>query len=432
MTPSLSHTDSTWENTFTNTGKAAFVFVLLLFLSTDSEFRIVLGPLWVPPYILICPLIALIVPVRLFKIPNKVLVPIGVFFTIFSIALLQDPNPFPEMVKLGSGIFSLLFFIKAVQTPKDYHWVGFALVCLGVFLGVKSMILATTGGVSRLAGINPLDGIGNKNAQSLYTLPGLFYAANLLPTLFRKNQLFRIAFYLGAIIILIIGSILSANRSGWIASAIVLLWGIGGFGISIRTLVIMGFFGIATLFVVQEFGQDIIDYKVEQTIEGYSSDNKRQTLVTESILIGLENPFFGVGKEGLILELGRRVKSLTGRVDPHNLYGYLMGAGGVFVFTAFFTFMANLIRRPKAPSSYAPYREKYEKSYRYMLLGFVVLYLIRGFFTREIIYSPTFMCMLGSLFGLVSRSHAQGVRAWYTDHKAETEPEPVLVTSQAS
>ncbi|MEL6538349.1 MAG: O-antigen ligase family protein [Bacteroidota bacterium] len=430
MTDTPHHNVTTWERTHTTTGKAALVFVLLLFFSTDSQFRIVLGPLWVPPYILICPLIALFVPVKLFKIPNKILIPLGLYFFIFTVALLRDPNPFPEMIKVGAGIFTLLFFSKAVQTPKDYHWVGFALVCLGVFLGFKSIFLASSGTVSRLAGINPLDGIGNKNAQSLYTLPGLYYASTMLPTLFRKQQLGRATFYIGAIAVLIIGSILSANRSGWIAAALVILWGIGGFGISLRTVAVVALFSILTLAVVQQFGQDIIDYKVEQTVEGYSSDDKRQTLLTQSMLIGLENPFLGLGKEGLILELGTRVKSLTGRVDPHNVYGYLMGAGGFFVFVSFFTFLGNLVRRPPAPNTYQPYRDRYEKAYRYLLVGFVVLFLIRGFFTREIIYSPTFMGMLGALFGLASRSHAQGVQAWYSDH---TQPsEPPLVTAQAS
>src|SRR5690606_37353893 len=94
------------------------------------------------------------------------------------------------------------------------------------------------------------------------------------------------------------------------------------------------------------------------------------------------------------------------RLDPHNLFGYLLGGTGFFSFFFFLWFLYALIR----DKGLARWIRKvpHVREVRRMLLFFLFVFLLRGVFTREILYSPTFigsMAVIYSYYQMTKRNY---------------------------
>ena len=411
------------KDRWTNAGKAGAVVAVIMILSTDVAYRIPVGPLLMHPYLLLAPVVAVAVSLPLLRVPQRILIPALVFLGYFSIGLLLDQEGLPEIVKLAASIFTFLFFVQVVRTPTDYQRVGLALLIVAVYVTSLTVFKAGTGGLNRLDGINALEGLGNKNAQSLFFLPGLFYGIHEILNAYRKKSWVWLSMLTGACAIILVGALLAASRSGWLAVAFVILWAGYRLGISIRTLVMIGLFAGIAYIGIQQYASDIVDHKVEQTVEGYDSDEKRQNLIIQSVLIGLRNPVFGLGHIGLQKALAKRVKSYGSEViDPHNVYGYLLGAGGVITFISFFVLLSNLRRRMPAPSRFHRFAVPYVQESHHLILGFILVFLLRAFFTRELLYSPTTMAMLGLLYANL-QLHYRWAQWAFKEHQKTTSEE---------
>ena len=138
---------------------------------------------------------------------------------------------------------------------------------------------------------------------------------------------------------MVLAAALSANRSGWLGIFIITVFGIvhSWRYYSKGYLILFFVLSIVYLGLVERYAEDVVDRKVAITREGYVSDYGRQLLIANSLLVGFENPIIGLGKDELHSEMGRRL-NLSYAVDTHNLYGYLLGSGGLLTFATFFLY----------------------------------------------------------------------------------------------
>ena len=136
-------------------------------------------------------------------------------------------------------------------------------------------------------------------------------------------------------------------------------------------------------------------------MEGFASDEGRKVLILESIKVGLENPILGAGYDELHAEMAKRL-GITHygftKIDTHFLIGYIFGASGFFSLLCFVLFFVGLPHYYYVRSDVPVFIKKNIQKTRILLISFILLYVTRSFFTREILYSPTFMGGLGLVF----------------------------------
>lgn len=401
----------TGSGVLTGTGIWGFIVVLIMVFSFRAEYRLPVAGLLVHPYLLVLPIAVMFSWSNFISLPDRVMVPVIAFFIVFSVASLQNESPQSEIFKVAASLATFLFFAAAIRSEKDFIWISWALLLCALSIGIQGFLIAeeTDSIGARLAGINVLDGIGNKNAQSLFTLPGLFFGSFLLVRALSERKIIKIFILVSFLFVIITGVFLSANRSGWLGLVIIFIAILFVIGIRGRTI----FFSVIVIalsyYAVDRFASDIFSRKKKQTIEGYRSDVGRRMLMVESMTIGIENPLFGVGIDELHHQMAARlglVRYGVQKMDTHFLPGYLFGATGFFSFLLFFLFLARLAGKAPPPAS----QDRLVRRVRLMVIFFVVLFIARSFFSREILYSPTFVCGLGVVFGY----HMLAVRRAYS------------------
>ena len=161
-------------------------------------------------------------------------------------------------------------------------------------------------------------------------------------------------------------------------------------------------------YLINEYAFSTISRKLNQTTSGeFYSDQLRKELIVESISLGFQHPFPGLGFKGLGAALATKANiRFRDVIDPHNLYGYLLGAGGILSFVFFFLFFFRAVQLGYFYNQKKRFLIKnrfrlYDKNIYVWFIGFVFLFLFRSFFTREMIYSPSFMGSTGLLLGSV-------------------------------
>lgn len=382
-----------------NSGIWGFLVSLLFVFSISVDYRINVGGLLVHPFLMLLPFAIFFTGFRVFKIPIRVLAPLLIFLLVFSVASLQNENPAQEVLKVSASVLTFLFFSTAVRTEKDFRMIGLGIVACAVVIGYLAFNIGPEQQLgSRLEGINALEGLGNKNAQSLFTLPGLFLCILLLVWSLRRRNMPLTILLLSGMFFIVISIFLSANRSGWVGLGIIMLVYFVYFRLSFNLFFVTGVLFFFSYLGMDRYAADIVDRKTEQTLEGYESDQGRKILIKESLLVGLENPLMGVGMDQLHRRMNRAVHRSSlefGITDTHFLIGYLFGATGIFSVLFFFLFLIRLTGEIKVRGN----RLKLVEDPRILLSGFVMLFIVRSFFTREILYSPTFMGTMGLLYG---------------------------------
>ncbi len=382
-----------------NSGKWAFILSLLLVFSISAEYRVVVSGLLIHPFLLALPL-AIFFTGDIQSVSNRVTIPLFVFFFLFSVGSLQNDNPLLEIFKVGSSVITFLFFASSVKSEKDFRWISWGFVMVAFAIGIIGFSLGQEiGGGKRLEGINSLEGLGNKNAQSLFTLPGLFLGVWLLLTYIRRTKWVAAGTLIVAIFFITVQLFLSANRSGWLGLAVIFIsfFFYSGFR---RTTI---FIGAGIIFfaylAIEKYASDIVERKREQTVGGYASDEGRQLLMKESFLVGIAHPILGIGKDELHREMARRLRvNRIGikLVDTHFLFGYIFGATGLFALLAFLFFLLRLMDKERLVPLYS--KVQLDRIH-FMVISFVMLFVIRSIFSREILYSPTFIGGLGLVYG---------------------------------
>jgi len=365
----------------------ALATCLLMVLSYSAEFRLSLGGLLVHPYLLFILLVSILFLIPIFAIDRKVLFSILTFFLLFGLLALQNQNPFMEPLKVGAAMFTFMFIFQTLKQEEDVNFVSLGLIAVSVFISSR-IIMMGEDSESRLAGINVLKDLGNKNAQSLYTLPGFFF---IVLHIIQSKKVSSKVIWIGLGVVVVLATALSANRSGWLGIVFIILFGLVhswrhySRGYVFPFLVL----GLLSFWLIRNYAEDVVERKVAVTQEGYISDYGRELLLFHSLQVGMENPFIGVGKDELHKEMAKRLVVSKLKVDTHNLYGYLMGSSGIFTFISFFVILY-LVQRPVL---------HLKSEQREILLWFIFLFLIRALFTREILYSPTFFAGLALVYG---------------------------------
>lgn len=389
------------QDVFTTTGRWAFIVALLFVFSTNAGYRLNIAGLLVHPYLFVLPIAWLFGGLNINSLPNAIRVSLFVFFFIFSLACIQNINPLSEVFKVGASLATFVFFAISIRSEKDFRFVAWGVLLCAFVIGVQGLLKGeevSAGG--RLSGINVLEGLGNKNAQSLYTLPGIFVGILLLLKYLKERRLFFVAVLSVSLFFILVSMFLSANRSGWLGLMIILVVYVVYLGLGIRSILLLGIFGVLIYFVIERYAFDIVEHKREQTVEGYSSDVGRQRLALMAFEVGLENPVLGVGIDELHREMAYRLKLTkfgVEKTDTHILWGYLFGATGIFSLTAFIFFLFSIVKNRYKTNDQV--RNTFTRKARWLLIGFVILFCVRALFSREILYNPTFMCGLGLMLG---------------------------------
>lgn len=385
---------------FSTSGKWAFLIALLFVFSISIEYRLSVAGLLMHPYLLALPLALLISKSNMRQLPNPVVIPLIAFVLIFSIASLRNTAPFSEIFKVGAAVLTFAFFATAIKSETDFRSACWGFLLCGLAIGIRGFLKSEEQDISRLSGINALEGLGNKNAQSLFTLPAIFLGFILFLKYYAEKKVARMMALAIIMFFIFVSVFLSANRSGWLGLSVIAVVFILYAGISVRSIALALLVGSLVFVAIDRYAKDIVEHKRDQTLGGYASDRGRQQLAIQALLVGLENPVIGVGKDELHRQMATRLglnKYGVEVTDSHNLWGYLFGATGILSMVAFLLFLWGLSRKYFSEPVAAV--RPYVKKIRFLLIGFVVLYIIRALFTREILYSPTFMGGLGLMLG---------------------------------
>ena len=386
------------------------VLSMSLILSISGDLRIPVAGTLMHPYLLLLPVLVMIGGLQILKIPAPLLFCFTGYILFFSLPMAIEGSYF-EILKIVAGVVTLLVFVQCVRSEADFEVCMWGFIIVAVYLSARVIYLGQAGlGGPALEGINALEGLGNKNAQSQFTLPGFFLICFNLFHQLRTYKYLKASFSVAMAVVVIVGGVLTGNRSGYLGIVVVILVFIVAFRFSVRALVAFILLTLASTYLVDRLALRTFERKLEiTTAEDYVSDRAREQLIRESVTAGLQNPFPGLGLIGLQKEMAARLHlQRREEIDPHNLFGYLLGGGGVITFLFFvwvFKLLASQTLRYQKIRDRLRRRGKlggyYDRRINIWLLGFLLLFVFRSFFTRELIYSPNFMGALGLLYGML-------------------------------
>src|SRR5262249_34457586 len=162
-----------------------------------------------------------------------------------------------------------------------------------------------------------------------YALPALLLAGKLIID-GRVSRTMRLLL-LACSLITSVAIFSSANRSGWLGALQigVMLYAFGRR--QIRTALVVAVLAAGTYYLMIHYSSTLaFEHRVNQTLEGYYSDQLRKDLLIHSFQIGLENPILGVGPMRLPYEMATHMRLAVEFVDAHNVFGHVFGGSGLF------------------------------------------------------------------------------------------------------
>lgn len=375
-------------------GSLLVMLAASLALSAFRPFRIELSGLLVHPFHIGLAGSLLLVGFRgLGRIPGHVLVGLVLFLGLFALATLSRPGGVGIFVKTAAATTTLGAAIALVRRDEDMPAVAVGLLFAVSVISLKGL---AGGGLDKTQGINPMAGIANKNAFSLYTLPPLLIGGHAL--LFQTIKLRTRVLVVTMLTLVSFAMLSTGNRSGWFGLALIMLmlW-IPAVRRVRQAMAVVALVG-TLVFLVAEFGnQLVIQSRIERTTDGYKSDDYRVELVRRGLVVGLKNPLIGVSPQRVPVEMARLDGIQTLVVTTHNVFTLLFAGGGFLVtgslvLLAFLCFANPVLWGYERPSSQARVAHR-------LLRFMLVLWAFRGVFSDEILYSPSFSLGLGACIG---------------------------------
>jgi len=366
---------------------------LLVAASTVRSLRIELGGLSIPAHVIpILFALPTIVMPTFQRFPTRLRAVSVLFLAIFGFAVVRYGSDFGDLVKMITSALTLV--AMALMVGKREHFVP-ATVALVVSLLIAN-VNGLRGGFVDFVGYEPLKNIGNKNAYSIYALPIVLLAGYCMLQ-FKMKLATRLLF--GASIISSAFILFSgANRSGW--GGLVLI------GVLLaaqtrqwRALATVGALAAISYGALVWLGtSQTFDHRVQQTRDGYSSDDLRVSMFETAMDIGIDNPVFGVTPQELKYELARRIGGDSPVLDTHNFIGYIVGSGGFPLLIALIALGIAFFRRPIGKLS----RDTINAHDLVRMI--VVLFVYRGIFSREVFFVGPFPIAFGLALGLMLAS----------------------------
>ncbi|MCU1267783.1 MAG: O-Antigen ligase [Acidobacteria bacterium] len=391
----------------TGSGISLFILCLLLTASAVKPLRVPVGGLLVHPYIfLLVPLLLFVGPRRIAQFPRRALFALIGFEFFYILSVATGFFSIDDILKIGASGVTIISTALLVRTRADFRA---AVLALSIATTVLSIYNIMSGGemFGIGGGVDVSRVIANKNAFSLYILPSLFLSLNLVLDRTAPKAL-RIILA-ASTVVMTVAIFSSANRSGWLGAIFIGLMTYGR-GRGRRSGILMSVIVFSTYYAVVHYtGSGEVERRVTQTEEGYSGDMVRLDVASQSLSIGLENPVLGVSPSGLSRELGRRLPREAAVIHslgdarvlgPHNAILQIIGGSGFIAFSCLGYFAWQLWKRPRfgRPLSRALIGQMH--SGHILLRMIVVLWVLRGMFTDEVLYSPSFCIGLGLCIGL--------------------------------
>jgi len=375
------------------------------------------GMLVHPMNFLVLGLFVLAAPTRLRRLAPSLVLAIFAFLLATLVVTVSESGGTKILVKLTVSFLAFVAAACAVDEDRDFRLGVLGLAIAVAIISVRG--LSTLEDVTALSGINPMEGIANKNAFSLYALPALLLSGHVL----LREDLGRLErLILGATLIVTVVAIYStSNRSGWLGVVVVLVLLAFRAVRRVRRFLIFGAVVGGVLYALLSFGNlEIISTGVERTQAGLRSDALRVTLVRAAFDAFLEHPFLGVSPQELPFELARRTGAgaMRAEVSSHNAFAFVLAGGGLLWSLSFLALGVALWRRPWGFSRL----DADAKTSQLLLRSMLILWVVRGMFSLEIFYAPAFMFGLGLC---VASCAASGV--WARRPKRSVRPAPVLV-----
>jgi hypothetical protein len=387
------------------TGVLLFVTSLLVVASGYTSLRPDVMGLALHPYLVPVALaLPFVVMARIVEFPVRILVAILVFTFMYSFSLVNGVSVgVGEIFKTCSGVVTIVTCALLVRRRGDFVIGALGLSIAIALLAARGLQEETKMGVDAMQG-------ANKNSYSLFALPAILLAGYICLRMEKVPTLVK-GMFIACSLPALAAIFMSGNRSGYLGAALIgfmLFWDRRG-----RGMLLVGAITAAVAIGIVQFGSTaVLDQRIKQTMEGNKSDEHRLAILAACLQIGLENPIIGISPQVLPFELGRRTSVVhhLNVIEAHNIFAHVFAASGMICFAALLGVgwtMWNL----KARGGGKIGRDDPLRDARKLMRMMVVLWVVRGMFTREILYNPSFNIALGLTIGLcmlaqVARQHA--------------------------
>ena len=298
-----------------------------------------------------------------------------------------------EGVKIATSILTVATMALLVTS-----WEDFVAATTGMCIGVGSLAVL---GIVRSEGVGiEIIQAANRNTFSLYGLPVLLLGGYVLARGGRTSLTTR--FIITAMLSAVaLATMLTLNRSGWLGMAIVAGMLLPQGRKQNIVLLLVAVPACFFYFSEQTRIEGIRD-RVISTQVGLESDRLRLELARHSFEIAMEVPLLGVSPQKLPYELARRLGYPGSQLETHNVFAHLAAGSGVPALVLLIAIAVVLWRwKPSIPLNGAE-RVRFLQS-RNLMRMVLVLWAVRGLFSHEILYSPTFCMALGLSLGLCLR-----------------------------
>ncbi len=401
-------------NSLTLGGAWLFVIGFAIVMSGIRALRLPIGNLLLQPYLIpiaiAFPIVALF---RIGKFPRGPLYGWLLFSIIYAAASLGPAttlmSPLSENLKVIAAIVATVTIALLVKSRTDFIF-GSAGLALAV------AVLAARGiGSEEDAATERFIDVANKNSYSIYALPAVLLVLYVVLRFDWKKVSYR-RFWFWVPMVLCAGlagyGILSGgNRSGYLGLAFI-IFELFVYSLLSRRFKVVGratawilvsaiTAGLIAVLVLRRATTEF-ERRIEQTVSGYQSDTLRLDIMTTSLRLAVENPFLGVTPQKLPYEIARRIGgnyAASEDIDTHNVFAHVLGGCGFLCFLSLLAIAWMLwFWRPKVPLGMSLGPGFYDA--RNLLRMMLLLWSLRGLFTREILYNPGFCMGIGLAIGL--------------------------------
>lgn len=302
------------------------------------------------------------------------------------------------VIKYSASFLTIIVAANLIQSRRAFVAASLAMVGAVTVLCVYAIGFFLTTGKH----VTDIIETGNKNALSMYILPGFLLGMILL----RSNLISRttkILVLIGATMMM--ATMLSSwNRSGWVGAAVVVILVVSinvqsrnASRVTIAVVVALCMFVMTQINTVS-----LMQQRYENAQAKTGSDEIRVAIVEKGIEIFFNNPLFGVSPQRLPRELGEIRETRANVHDPslssHNLPVTILAGHGALGVLCILAFVYLLWR-----AGFPHIRRARDADDQLMIATMgvlLILWAFRGLFTDEILFSPTFNLAIGYALGI--------------------------------
>lgn len=275
------------------------------------------------------------------------------------------------------AVLIFLVIVNVVRTERRLRWLLLLAMGSGVAMAAGALSDFASGKLmiegyrveGRIGGI-----FENPNEMALHFVTLMPVAAALAVG---SRGLLKKAFYGGAALVMVAGTVVTYSRGGFLAMAatfFVLAWMLGRKSrfvvITVALLLTVGLLLVAP----GNYGARILSI-YDRRLDAFGSADARQQLLMSSIVVALRNPLFGVG-------MGNFVFFSPRSLEAHNAYTQVAAEMGAFGFAVYVLYVVSPLRRLLAVA-----RETFEvrrtSRFYYLAVGLaagLVGYMVASFF----------------------------------------------------